>query len=276
MNVSTTVSKINWSRFWVASILMGSSLFSNKITLNANEWTSKNGYNNCNFFTNGENCCLSRNLNKNSVVIFDVGANIGDWTLMALKYAPTAQIYAFEPHPEIFKVLLSKSRNMNIKCLPFALSDQEGLADFWEWGDNTNVEKSGLNGLFYRPILKEMFSQNPGMIQVYKLTLDDICEKNNVKHIDYLKIDTEGNEYFVLLGANRMISNRSIEIIQFEYGGCYIDSNTRLETVYKFLTERGYDIFRILPETLLPITNWDPKLENFQYSNYIAILNKKL
>lgn len=269
------MNKFNFRRAVCCICFTSCSLFSGEGNLNLNEYLSENGYNNCNFFTNGENYCLSKFLNKNSSVVFDVGANVGEWTFMALKYSPTAKVYAFEPHPDIFKLLVGKS-HMNVECVPFALSDQEGVADFWQWGDDKNVEKSGLNSLFYRPILKEMFNQNPSSIQVSKLTLDDFCEKNHIDHIDYLKIDTEGNEYFVLLGSNRMISNHSIDIIQFEYGGDYIDSETRLETVYKFLTERGYGIFRILPETLLSIPVWDPQLENFQYSNYLAILNKKL
>jgi FkbM family methyltransferase len=252
--------------------LFNNNLRSDETTQQLVEYGTENGYNDCNFFTNGENYCLSKHLNKSSQIIFDVGANVGDWTLMALSNAPKAKIHAFEPQPEIFEILTKKTTTANVECLPFGLSNFTGVANFWVWGDHADIEKSGLNGLHYRQILVDNFNQNPISIEVPLSTLDDYCEKNEIEHIDYLKIDTEGNELFVLLGAKKMISNRHIKVIQFEYGGCYLDSQTRLESVYTLLKENGFAISRILPIDLEAIPAWDPELENFQYSNYIAIL----
>lgn len=255
---------------WV--FLFNSSLFSASNIRNTSKVVSSNGYNNCDFFTNGENYCLSKYLHQDIRVIFDVGANIGNWTSMALIYAPAATVYAFEPCPSIFELLTINMRSYEkVKCLSFGLSDQEKIADFFVWGGAEDIENSGLNGLYNRNILEEIFNRKNKKIQVQLITLDEFCKKNNIDHIDFLKIDTEGNEYFVLLGAEKMISNHQIDIIQFEYGGTFVDSNSTLELIYNFLIAKGYDVLRILPNGHLPITVWDSELENFQYSNYLAI-----
>lgn len=48
-------------------------------------------------------------------------------------------------------------------------------------------------------------------------TVDEYCKENGIQEIDFLKIDTEGYDYRVLLGAKEMIDNNRVEYIQFEY-----------------------------------------------------------
>lgn len=240
----------------------------------SNEFSIRNGYNNCDFFTNGERWFLSKHLNYKVSTIFDVGANVGEWSAIAAEFAPNATIYAFEPHPEIFELLKLRSLRKKVVCHQLALSNKKKEVDLWVWGNDRNIEKSGLNGLYYRPILKTAFKVEPNRIKINAVTLDEFCQKNKVGHIDLLKIDTEGSELDILLGAEKMISNGCIDLIQFEYGGCYQDSQTKLESVYRLLVKNSYDIFRILPNMLLAIPIWDAKLENFQYSNYVAIRRK--
>ena len=88
-----------------------------------------------------------------------------------------------------------------------------------------------------------------------------------------MKIDTEGNELYVLLGAEKLLQKQAIDIIQFEYGGCYLDSKTTLHQVYRYLRSKGYTIYRIASDGLIEIPIWHKKLENFAYSNYLAVKN---
>ena len=73
------------------------------------------------------------------------------------------------------------------------------------------------------------------------------------------------------LPRDPMISARRIDLIQFEYGGCYLDAKSTLKEVYHFLKAHGYRLFRILPHALKPIPAWEESLENYQYSNYVAM-----
>ncbi|MBS0605189.1 MAG: FkbM family methyltransferase [Verrucomicrobia bacterium] len=260
---------------YFAAILCGTIQAQSDESKTSVKYTTENGYNNCAFHLNGEEFFLTKHLNDRNNVIFDVGANIGEWSSIAAQCAPNAVIYAFEPHPAIFEILKARATSNSIVCHQLALSDREKTLDLWVWGDSNDLNKSGLNGLYYRPILKDMFNQTPERTAVHAITLDDFCQQNQINHIDFLKIDTEGSESDVLRGSASMISNHCIDTIQFEYGGCYIDSKTKLESIYHYLKSNGYSIFRILPDRLLPIPVWDSELENFQYSNYVAILKQE-
>ena len=48
-------------------------------------------------------------------------------------------------------------------------------------------------------------------------TLDEYCLSNNIKDIDILKIDTQGSEAEVLLGAENLLHNQRIKIVELEY-----------------------------------------------------------
>jgi hypothetical protein len=62
-----------------------------------------------------------------------------------------------------------------------------------------------------------------------------------------------------------------IKMIQFEYGGAFIDSRTLLKDVFEYLAELDYRLFKILPDRLLPVPRYDQHFENFLYQNWAAI-----
>jgi FkbM family methyltransferase len=98
----------------------------------------------------------------------------------------------------------------------------------------------------------------------------DYVNENNIKNIDFLKIDTEGYELNVLEGFEDCLLD--INIIQFEYGGTFLDNNTKLIDVINYLEEKGFYKFSYLTEygTEL-ITNFN---DHYQYCNIVCI-NKK-
>jgi hypothetical protein len=66
------------------------------------------------------------------------------------------------------------------------------------------------------------------------------------------------------------LSTGRIGVIQFEYGGAYLDAGARLREVFDLLTFHGGRLFRIMPYGLEPCVRFEPQMENFQYSNWIA------
>jgi len=220
------------------------------------------GYDNCNMMTNGESLLLAEF--AESKVVFDVGANKGEWSKIFLAAAPKAQIYAFEPVPQIFTQLSSKLQNTTVRSFNLALSNVSHARKTIHF----YPKETGMSSLYKRTGVR--LSSNAITIQTVRL--DDFCRENGIHHIDFLKIDTEGSEWDVIQGASTLFANRAIGAVQFEYGGTYKDANITLEQVYQYLTAQGYEVFRITSEGLVPIRAWRPALENYRYSNYLAQL----
>lgn len=238
--------------------------------------TSENGFNDANMDLNGEFRFLSNYLSTGPKVVFDVGANVGEWSLCALKTSPLSKIYAFEPTPYIFRVLEKNTKGKNISCFNYAICKEDGYSNFYLYNNPCEDDFSGCNSIYERSILKNEYNRKTKKILIQTKSLDDLCDKRNIKEIDFLKIDTEGNEYNILLGAKNLLAKGSIKVVQFEYGGTFIDAHTYLKDCFYYLKNLDYKIFRILPTGLLQIDDWDDRLENYAYSNYVGIKNDHL
>jgi FkbM family methyltransferase len=83
--------------------------------------------------------------------------------------------------------------------------------------------------------------------------------------VDLLKIDAEGHELFVMLGAGEKLIPSRVTNIQWEINSCALDSRTFFKDFWTMLTERGYSISQINSEGVVqpPIARYDPSLEDF-------------
>lgn len=238
---------------------------SNLVILDDASYFDHTGYNDANMNTNGERHVLS--ILKPNDVVFDVGANMGNWSLPIISANPAVSIYCFEPMPNVYSQLQANLKNKNVFTHQVALSDVEGISEFYYY-----PEIDELSTLHRRNLeIERLIKISPVIIKVSTQRLDSFCEINSVGHIDFLKIDTEGNELNVLRGSEKLFRKQAIDFVQFEYGGCYLDSKTTLKQVYHYLTSFGFVLHRITPFGLIRINAWRDELENFQYCNYFAI-----
>jgi hypothetical protein len=100
--------------------------------------------------------------------------------------------------------------------------------------------------------------------------LDQICRELGIEYIDLLKLDVEGLELAVLRGAGELLTNGAIRNIQFEFGGCNIDSRTFFRDFWELLGPH-YKIHRIVNDGLAAIERYDERLEQFLTTNFLAI-----
>lgn len=253
-------------------LFMVANIFAYEI-MTESETTKNLGYGEWVIRTDGE-LDLMQKLIRSGNTIFDVGANVGEWSVHALELGRPIHLYAFEPLPLIFTDLQQRlSHYSNVQTVNLALSNRIGKASFCYYDET--YEFSGLSGFYVREVLKADH-QPPKMIEVEQDTLTHFCLNHNIDKIDFLKIDAEGAEWIILQGAADLIKQNKITAIQFEYGGCYIDAQTKLEDVFNFLSQHEYLIFRIIPNGLIQITEWSPHLENFIISNYVAIKKEEI
>lgn len=206
-------------------------------------------------------------------IIFDVGANVGDYSLTLRQFIPAATIYAFEPAKAVFQQLTTTISTAHaedqIKASNFGFSDSERAVEFYSYTVDGN-EASVLSSIDQRLPTQVLDVQTQGSEQVEVRTIDRFCETEGIAHIDFLKIDVEGHELSVLRGAKRMLSGGAIAMIQFEFGPANIYSRTYFYDFWSLLSG-AYDIYRIVPKGLAPINYYGEHNEIFLTTNYLAL-----
>ena len=201
-------------------------------------------------------------------VIFDVGANNGSYGIEAAKIFNDVKvwIYAFEPSAETFQALVHNTGEIStIIPVNVALGSRSGQASLY-----SNSNFSGLASLHDRR-LAHFGMDLPDQEIISIQTVDEFCKHRNIENIFFIKLDVEGHEYAVLQGAKELIERNKIQFIQFEFGGCNIDSRVFFQDFFYFLSPK-YKIFRVLKDGLYPINEYSENLEVFSVTNYFAQL----
>jgi FkbM family methyltransferase len=196
--------------------------------------------------------------------VFDVGANVGEYTLFVLQTLGNIRVLSFEPSYETFKQLENKAGGYkNIEIYNIGFGDKNTTLTLY-----SNQTGSGLASLYKRRLDHFGIDMN-NKEEVTIRTIDDFCKERGIEKIHFLKLDVEGHELRVLQGAKEMINANAIEFIQFEFGGCNIDSRTYFQDFYYFLNDK-YKIYRIIKDGLYPIDRYDERYEIFVTTNYLA------
>lgn len=232
-----------------------------KLLSKVHNWSLyKLGFGNPDINTNGETKVLKyvNGRYKEKITVFDVGANVGDYTRAVLENIKHGEVYLFEPQKELYDQLSKNFRN----CFHFGFSDREEILPIYGHRD-----KKGLASLYRRDLAHQNLSFGE-QEKVRLVTIDDFCEKRGITKIHLLKLDVEGHELKVLRGAGRMLAN--IDMIQFEFGGCDVDSRTFFRDFWNLLSGR-YDIYRVTGGGLRKIEKYAEKEEIFMTSNYLAV-----
>ena len=205
-------------------------------------------------------------------VVFDVGANVGDYSLFLRGFLPTARIYAFEPATSVFQQLktnIAARGDDQIKPYNFGFSDSERTVEFYSYTVEGN-EASVLSSIDQRLPTQVLDVQTKCSEQVQVRTIDQFCATEGIDRIDFLKIDVEGHELSVLRGAQRMLTSGAVATIQFEFGPANIYSRTYFYDFWSLLSG-AYDIYRIIPKGMAPLSYYGEHNEIFLTTNYLAL-----
>ncbi len=191
----------------------------------------------------------------------DVGANVGDWTARVLSgVAPQASALLFEPNPEAVKRLRVRfARSDGVQIVGCALSRAPGQANLFvvpDCGETTSL----VNG---------WHSQERCVTEVEVGTLDGILKREKWVDVDYVKVDTEGHDFDVLLGAEDLLSRGAVGVIQFEYGYAWALNGSTLGRAIRYLEKFGYET-RAVTRNGPIIYDYFEFREFFRYSNFAA------
>ena len=209
------------------------------------------------------------NLIKNEInLAIDIGANIGIYTKLLLSET-NAKVISFEPLPEDFKELdkLKNEFENRLTTHNLALGNDNKMQDLFY--ENSKSEKASLiENLEELSFIKDK-NKNKTSIKVCKL--DDFEKELGKEIIDFIKIDTEGYEYEVLLGAKNILMKHKPKFIQIEFNWHQLIKNQTLYNLSKLISFS--DVFRILPNKrgLMHVDPSRPENNIYHLSNYIFI-----
>ncbi|MFZ5502723.1 MAG: FkbM family methyltransferase [Pseudomonadota bacterium] len=201
--------------------------------------------------------------------IFDVGSNSGQFLEHVLngEKLTSFNIHCFEPSHETFKMLAANApTDDRVKLNQLGLGKENCEAVLYY-----NVQGSEGASLTKRDL--DHYGISIDHSETVRLTtLHDYCLTRGIEHIHLLKLDVEGHELDALIGAKDMIANHKVDVILFEFGGCNIDTRRFFRDYWHFFEDTPMDIFRTTPSGyLIKITAYKEDLEQFLYSNFVAI-----
>jgi FkbM family methyltransferase len=201
-------------------------------------------------------------------VVFDVGANLGQWSsaLLAKRPAHDITLLQFEPSSSccdhiralglparLFQIAVAGEAGTQLLHSPYEGSPSAALhhrRDTYLSGDSHRTE------------------------EVEVTTLDAVIAKQALERVDFVKLDIEGHELAALHGARASFDAGIIRALAFEFGSANVDTRTYFRDYWDLLTARGFSIYRLAPGgVLLEIKEYYEDLEYFRGStNFVAVL----
>lgn len=230
------------------------------------------GYKNFgNFNKTGEKLFLKK-INKYRIkTSIDIGANRGDYSREIILNTDSFVI-AFEPMKKSYIQLKKLEKNFpnKIRCFNVALSDRNGENEIYFQNQSSELASFEKNIKHLSFIRKEDIRSKKTKV----LKLDTFIEKENKlfkQGIDFIKIDTEGFDYEVLMGSLKTIHKFKPKFIQFEMNWHYLFKGIN---IYKICSKfKNYNPFRLLPYNsgLIKVDFRHPNHNTFHLSNFIMI-----
>ena len=199
------------------------------------------------------------------LVIFDIGANVGDYAAQVKARHPTAELHAFEPHPATFAQLHRRAAAAGFTAHNLSLSDFEGTAALY---NRPGAESD--HASLYREVITEVHHAAAVGVEVRVTTVDAFVAAHGVARVHLLKIDAEGSELSILRGAAHTLAAGRIEAVQFEFGEMNVISRSFVRDFAALLPE--HRLYRLLPDGLVPLDQQPVFVrELFAFQNIVAL-----
>jgi FkbM family methyltransferase len=192
----------------------------------------------------------------------DIGANIGNHSVYFSDHFNS--VISFEPHKKVFDVLsINASLKNNIFPFNIGLSDEA----------KTVFAKEEISNMGGTTIIGENQGdfKNSRIVSFELNTLDNFIAENNIKDIDFMKIDIEGHELLALKGGNILLNSDS-PVIAFECSIDEVDNGT--SDVFSLLQYNGYEYMYELRFQMPKIFMFTEGFTNL-YKFFLSVFNKE-
>jgi FkbM family methyltransferase len=199
--------------------------------------------------------------------VLDVGANEGLYSVDVWTANKDAHVFAFEPHPETFRRLLSRSSGIeNLTPINAACGSAAGKLVLYDHAGSEGTEHASLHAGVIEGIHKGKSNQRA----VDVIDLDTFAADHGISVIHLLKIDAEGHELEVLKGAAVLLRDNRIKAIQFEFNEMNVVSRVFFKDFCDLLP--NYRFYRMLRDGLVSLDPYSPLgCELFAFQNIVAM-----
>ena len=191
-------------------------------------------------------------------IIFDVGAFRGVFTDNIMKQENLkkniSNYYLFDPNPNAKYYLEDILKNKNVKYSELALDNSNTKKEFtinrFFEASGSSLKSAHKDDKLYNVTRKSIIKLlNPfkkikdyETITVQTQTMDNFCSINNIDRIDILKLDCDGTEYEVLLGAEKLLSEDRIGLIYTEISGVKKGFDSKVDEIVKLLSKYNFQL----------------------------------
>jgi FkbM family methyltransferase len=204
---------------------------------------------------------------RTTPTIFDVGAHAGEYAREVREEVPGARIYAFEPHPETFERLRVGAADNAYIPVHAAVGAQSETVVIYDEGVGKGTQLASIVPGVIEVIHGKPESQSH---QVPCVSIDDFLSENQIEHVDFLKIDAEGAERDILVGASVALAGSAIDLIQIEFNEMNVISRVFLRDLLDLLST--YTAFRLLPDGPVALGRYAAKRhEIFAFQNILFV-----
>ena len=195
---------------------------------------------------------LRKKISNNINIFIDIGAHHGDSINEFLKIFSIKKIYAFEPSKKNFiklkeKVAKTEKRNnVKIKIFPFGIGKKEEILPLNEITDGVSntFNRLNVNSIYLKK--KKFITTFFGIKKFIKdkvptkiIRLKDFIEEEKINKIDFIKIDTEGFEFNILLGLEEDIKKVKFILFEHHYDNMIV-KNYKYKDIHKLLIDHGF------------------------------------
>lgn len=215
---------------------------------------------------------LVRKLVNPGMLVFDIGANIGDYSILLSKLVGNrGKVYTFEASQNTFEKLkerLTHEKCVNTFAFQKAVYSENTQIEFNEFSEEYSAWNSIGKPQMLNPDGSGEYIPIVNTEVVEAITLDNFCQSHNIQKINFLKVDVEGAESDVLKGSVELLQKKAIKFIQFEISQKMLEGlNREAKATFDILSANGYECHRITPNGEIGEAVED---SNSFYENYIA------
>ena len=189
------------------------------------------------------------------MLVVDVGANVGEFSLDILRNSQVTKVIAIEPNLNLVNNELQsivEKYSARFKVINKAITRHEGNVKLFSSGINNGQ----LASLFqinkeanWNPYIKnkiEMQTMNDFQV-VESISVTNLIKQNRIKEVDFLKIDTQGSDLEILEDFLKCIDIK-VAVVEVDVGqSSYLGSRNSIQDLFKIISENEYKCISIFP-----------------------------